>query len=297
MANLFRQGKPPDESGGSDRNPPIAESAPAIVTSDLLNQPYLSRQRILVVNDDVADRTRAELGKPDQSSSGLLDRVRRRGNEIADKAVAEVVSAAIKMRAHDAEVLLVARGEASDLRLPPPHPLPRTVYIGHPLVPRQYYPAAFFHRYLIEHKFAELLRLLTALGASSIRVQQVQGRRKDDLIEAVIGGVPGLDAQAKSKKRVFSRSQLAWSGTLPGHRKPHLPEGELVWHEWEPMWKHIAEARIRYGQREFSLALRHDDSMGVDRDLKAAIKGAGLEAGGDFIEHEAVAWQITGTFL
>ena len=295
MTNLFKKNKPAAQADLAPKLPPIPDLEPP--PAGLLSQPYLSRQRILVVGDDLADRARVEVGRPEPASHGLLNRVRRRGTEIADRALAEVVSAALKMRAHDAEVLLLARGEAADLRLPPPHPLPRTVYIGHPLVPAQYYPAAFFHRYLIEHKFAELLRLLTALGASSIRVQQVQGRRKDDLIETVIGGIPGLDAKATSKKKVFSRSQLSWSGTLPGHRNAHLPEGQMVWYDWEPMWKHIAEARTSYGQQEFNLALRHDDSMGVDRDLKAAIKNAGLEAGGEFVEHEAVAWQISGTFL
>ena len=294
MTNFFRKTKaaPPEEPTPLPL-PTVSEPAP----EGLLAQPYLSRQRVLVLSDELAEKARAEVARPGQDSQGLLDRVRRRGVEIADKALADVVSAALKMRSHDAEVLLLARGEAFDLRLPPPHPLPRTVYIGHPLVPAQYYPAAFFHRYLIEHKFAELLMLLTSLGASSIKVQQVQGRRKDDLIESVIGGIPGLDAKVNSKKKVFSRSQLAWSGTLPGHRRPHLPEGQMVWYDWEPMWKHIAEARISYGQQEFNLALRHDDSMGVDRDLKVAIKNAGLEAGGEFVEHEAVAWRISGTFL
>lgn len=272
--------------------------SPTSTDFDLLAEPYLARQRILVVNDALAEKARPEMDRIErEGTTGLLDRVRRRGSEIADKGLAEVVSAALKMRANDADVLLVARREATSLRLPPPHPLPKTVYVGHPLIATQYYPAALFHRYLVEDKFAELLRLLTSLGASSISVQQVQGRRKDDLVEAVIGGIPGADAQAKSRKRAFSRSALAWSGTLSGHKNPHLPEGQLVWYEWEPMWKHIAEARMQYGQREFSLMLRHDDAMGVDRDLKAAIKGAGLEAGGEFIDHEAVAWQISGTFL
>lgn len=295
MPKFFRSDDPEQSSPAI---PSQGVSLPTSTDFDLLLEPYLARQRILVVNDALAEKARPEMARLErEGTTGLLDRVRRRGSEIADKGLAEVVSAALKMRANDADVLLVARREAISLRLPPPHPLPKTVYVGHPLIPPQYYPAAFFHRYLIEDKFAELLRLLTALGASSIEVQQVQGKRKDDLIQAAIGGIPGLDAEAKSKRHVFSRSQLSWSGTLRGHRRPHLPDGQLVWYEWEPMWKHIAEARMQYGQKQFNLTLRHDDAMGVDRDLKAAIKSAGLEAGGEFMEHEAVAWQIRGTFL
>lgn len=48
-------------------------------------------------------------------------------------------------------------------------------YIAHPVEPRVYIPVADFHRFLIEHKAAEALRITRSLSAVTIEVSRVEG--------------------------------------------------------------------------------------------------------------------------
>lgn len=258
--------------------------------------PYLHRQRILVVADDVAEATRPHLEHVSEDEASVLDRLRRRGSKIADESVAATLRAVQRMRAKDADVLLISRTEAAALTFSPSHPHLRTVYVAHPIITSQYFDAAHFHQHLLEGKFAELLRLLSALGAKDILIEQTEGRSSDSVLGGAVGAL-GLTGEARRRRKLFARSGAGWRGTLPGHKKPHLPEGELAWYPTEPLWQAIAEARVKYRQQQFDLELRHDQSYGVDAKLGAALKKAELEAGGELHRHESSAWRISGTFL
>jgi len=61
------------------------------------------------------------------------------------------------------------------LQFPPGHPLYDTVYAGHPLKAPVYVPVAYFHRFLFQEKFNELLILLYSLGAVEVKIHYVRG--------------------------------------------------------------------------------------------------------------------------
>ena len=48
--------------------------------------------------------------------------------------------------------------------------------------------------------------------------------------------------------------------------------------------------------KKFQLAVRHLDSMGVDKNLEGAAKAANLHIGGEHIQHEQVLIRISGEF-
>lgn len=261
--------------------------------------PYLVRQRIVIVPDDQAEllRNAPEKGAwQKEETTGPRERLLGLRRRVTEKAGESIAAALAKMREREFELMPLGDSEASPLRFPPGHPQRQIVYVGHPVAPSLYYPAAAFHRYLVEHKFAEIHRILTGLGATHIEVEQIQGWSDERVISAVLENVPSVEAGFHAKRRKRSKSHLIGTSELPGSTQPRLPSG-LVWLRYEPTWEQIVEARMDHGLREFTLMLRHQDDMGVDRGLKASVKKAGLELGGEFVEHESIQWKLSGTFL
>jgi hypothetical protein len=194
-------------------------------------------------------------------------------------------------------ILAVGRTEAQSLTLPPGHPRDRVVYIGHPIVATTYYPAANFHRFAFEDKFAEAIRLLMSLGATSLEVEHVRGW-SDELaadLAVPLGAAAGVEIAGRAGTQRSKGASLLFRATLAGSSEPRIPE-DLVWYPHEPTWRQVAEGRTRYGMRGFDLSVRYDDDYGIDARFKLAVQKVGLDLGGKFQEHEATTWRINGSF-
>jgi hypothetical protein len=193
-------------------------------------------------------------------------------------------------------VLEVDAAAVAGLVLPPGHPREGVVYIGNPVDPPRYYPAAEFHRMTFEHKLAEAVRLLMALGATELEVRHVAGRSRE-WAASIDVPIPskGLVVGGEGQGRVSSSSALLFRATLEGASEPSVP-GDLAWYPHEPTWRQVADGRMRYGLREFALAVRYDDDFGVRGSFEAAAAKYGLELGGAFEEHRSTEWRISGTF-
>jgi len=270
----------------------------------LLDKPYAERQRIVVADDAVVDAERGAAEKAAQTGTGVDWRqVARTALAItspvagAIEAAVEIASAAAKARTEGLKMLTLSRTEAQALTLPPGHPRDRVVYIGHPALAPVYYPAAGFHRFTFEHKFAEAVRLIMALGATDLEVQHVRGWSDDfavNLSAPLPTAVP-VEASIAAGRRRANGSSALFRAKLAGSTEPTLPD-DLVWFPHEPTWQQVADGRLKYGLREFQLAVRYEDDYGIDAGFKLSANKFGLDLGGNFQEHESTTWKISGRF-
>jgi hypothetical protein len=277
----------------------------------LLARPYAERQRIIVVDDEAA-RALASGHAADveptpaarESSNFSLAKLAAFGTVGILTRDPVLIGVALLNSAPEGttptpttSMLAVGRTEAQSLTLPPGHPRDRVVYIGHPIVPTTYYPAAAFHRFAFEDKFAEAIRLLMSLGATSIEVEHVRGW-SDEFAADIAVPLPAagkVEIGGRADKQHSKGSSLLFRATLAGSTEPMIPE-DLVWYPHEPTWRRVAEGRTRYGMREFELSVRYDDDYGIDARFKLAVQKVGLDLGGKFQEHEATTWKINGSF-
>ncbi|NER36683.1 MAG: hypothetical protein F6J93_22315 [Oscillatoria sp. SIO1A7] len=102
-------------------------------------------------------------------------------------------------------------------------------------------------------------------------------------------------ASAEAGAKEGSKSQLLYEATLKGAVEPSIPEN-IVWYRHEPTWKSIAEGRLKFGLKNFSLNVSYEDDFGVHAGLKASAIKAGLDIGGKFEDHQSTVWRIEGTF-
>ena len=205
-----------------------------------------------------------------------------------------VINAWKKARENGIRLLQVGRSDSSNARFPPGHPRDHVVYVGHPVMPEVYYPAASFHRVTFEHKFSEAIDLLMNLGATRMQVEHMQGWSREFGARTSLGivnGKAGVDAEQKKQ----SRTSLLFEARLDGRSEPKLPN-DLVWYHHEPTWKSVANGRLNFGLRDFSLSVTYDDDFSINADFKASAQKASLDLGGTFEDHVATTWKITGEF-
>jgi hypothetical protein len=251
---------------------------------NILSLPY-NRRRIIVVADP--QRLPADTEPPPRWSQFLL-----LVTEIAFEAVL-----GRELREGGDHFLPVSWADAEVLRFPIGHPRKNVVYIGHPVDPPSYIPAADFHRFLFEHKIAEAQRLIRSLGALSIEVIRIEGW---DLTSGVNVGMtvpttPSVGVNVTAGREAGSGRTVLATMKLNPTMHPRIPEG-LVWFPHEPLWQEVAQARLESGLGAFVVDVRSMDDYGVNANLKTVVSKAGLEFGGSFVEHRNTVWRLQGTF-
>jgi hypothetical protein len=146
-------------------------------------------------------------------------------------------------------------------------------------------------------KVAEALRLVTALGATSVAVEHVQGWGQGLGINIGLAVPSSLEAEF-SASAGMQRSQ----GTYIMSRMTLRPTGpvkvpsDLVWLPHEPLWREIVRARLESGLSSFALDIRSADDYGINGSLKGLLSKTGLELGGNFTEHQYTVWRLQGDF-
>jgi len=131
------------------------------------------------------------------------------------------------------------------------HPKNGCVYIQHPLDVNTYIDIEQFHATMLERKYNELIRILVALGARTVKcsVENHQNRdekwrvRQQGAVEAqcVVGNVGGNGSGENVSSRVLSLSKkLNTELKLHPNEKPHLPDN-LIYYPFEDGWKQVVE--------------------------------------------------------
>lgn len=213
------------------------------------------------------------------------------------KQALELIKTIMEALDKGADLTTLSYSESKNLKLifPPGHPRENVVYAQHPANPLVYYTASSFHRQAFEHKFAEVITLLSSLGANEIKVEHVSGWGQDFSAGLDIATPTQDSASVGVGKNGTETSAVLFDAKLTGHDTPSIPEN-LTWYPHEALWQAVATARVNNGLKNFNLSLTYSDDYGVNAGFKTTIKGTGLDLGGKFEEHQSTVWKITGTF-
>jgi hypothetical protein len=269
-----------------------------VVERDISAMPY-SKRRLIVITDSIPVTPAIESSKANRFWE-IARSVIAPAPAVTDLAV-DLIRAQMKMRNGGADLLEISTDEAeAQLRFPVGHPRKNVVYIGHPVDPSMYIPAADFHRFLFEHKMAEVQRLIRCLGAATISVIHVEGWNRESGINVrakvptEISGVP-VDGELSVGRNVSKNETVLATMQLTPSAPPYVPEG-LVWFSHEPLWQEVASARVESELDAFAIDIRSTDDYGVNASLKTLIARSHLELGGSYIEHRDTVWRLEGTF-
>jgi hypothetical protein len=277
----------------------------------LLDRPYAARQLIVVVDDAAVEEAKRKQPSKEGASKDHAALLLGTAASVVGVAasviapfpvgiivsvVAELARGLTRLREEGVQVSVISQSEAVGLRFPPGHPRHNVLYVGHPADPKVYFTTAQFHRLTFEHKFAEAVHLLMALGATTLEVQHIAGWSSEFSSKLGVALPPadveaGLDA-SRSKK---SGSQLLFTASLEGSKSPSVPDN-LVWYHHEPTWQRIADGRLSYGLKDFTLTVSYEDDFGINAGLKLKAGKVGLDLGGQFEDHQSTVWRIVGKF-
>lgn len=173
----------------------------------------------------------------------------------------------------------------------------RQVYAMHPYDRLTYLSLARFHQYLFDEKRAEMVRLMTSLGARSLTLMHTEDDGRAGGVEAGVTGVNGVDVGLKGNAKNSSGSRFALSLTVDERptRPPSLPTN-LVWFHHEPLWQAMANARLEHGVSSFKVTFTYENDFDVDVSLCAKVQGVGLKLGGTFEKNQSVRQEYEVAF-
>lgn len=274
----------------------------------LLEGPYAARQLIVVVDDVAVEQARrkqspGERATEDQTqrliigaAAGVVSLVAPFPVGIIVPIIVDLVKGLTRLREEGVEVSVISQSQAASLRFPPGHPRHNVLYVGHPADPKVYFTTAQFHRLTFEHKFAEAVHLLMALGATTLEVEHIAGWSSEFSSKLGIVLPPAeIEAGVEANKNRRSGAKLLFTATLEGTKNPRIPDN-LVWYHHEPTWQRIADGRLSYGLKDFTLTVSYEDDFGINAGLKLKAAKVGLDLGGQFEDHQSTVWRIVGKF-
>jgi hypothetical protein len=198
------------------------------------------------------------------------------------------------------DILHASRSLVSNVIFPIGHPIPNTVYVGHPGIPTRYFPLCDFHKALFADKYAEAVRLLRTLGAKEVEISYVSGWSEKwaasiglhiplmSFSNSSIGA--GAKHSSKEDMQIIGRWEFRES-----NEAPRIPL-DMVWYKDEPNWMEVANGRLEGRLSAFKLNLSYSKDFSVNSKLKATIEKCGLDLGGEFSDFEATTWKMSGSF-
>jgi len=142
------------------------------------------------------------------------------------------------------------------LKFPAGHPLPRIFYRCHALPHKRefFYPVSAYFSLLLDDKEAELVQLLTDLGATLIRVY-------DDHDPAQIGVHPERPPENRQVRALEFNGHRGFPYTAFDHTR-------YAWLHSEPTWQALVKARLNHGCRSTWVTLTNDVSNLLDTQLQ-----------------------------
>lgn len=217
---------------------------------------------------------------------------------LGEIAIRAIVDARKRALSEGLNVQMVGSQESRGLLFPPGHPQAKVVYMQHPANQLLYYPVAFFHRHVFEHKFSEALVLLGALGANEINVQHVKGWNREFASEMSVPLPPSAgngQIGASAAARARTNENLLFHASLKGSDTPAMIS-DPIWFPHEATWQAVAKLRLDHGLDVFSLTVNYEEDYQINANLTATIEGAGFKLGGDFKKHLSTVWTMSGQF-
>lgn len=143
----------------------------------------------------------------------------------------------------------------AEIKFLPGHPIAGKLYRQHPLESKQeyYYPVDSYYSLIYDEREAELIQILSDLGATKIVIDKPQRSRNagtktienDDLVEI---------EDFSSGTFVFDYIGRNWSPNL------NFDTSKYIWLDYEPMWKSVVNGRISNGALSASFEINIDFS-------------------------------------
>ena len=195
-------------------------------------------------------------------------------------------------RLHNAAALSVITLQVAlrcGLTFPPGHPLPGRYYRVHPLRSRamEYIPLTSYDALLYSEREAELIRLLTDLGAIRISIGESSQKRRAAGAGIGVDAGPVLEAKltaggdsadVASGRRLLELQGRIWSDVCT------VKEADYQWLGFEPSWRALLHARLVGRCTSASIEIARDTSFSLaaeaslSGELLAALGAAGAEA-------------------
>lgn len=147
----------------------------------------------------------------------------------------------------------------------------RLAYVRHPHYSSFLIPYSEFDDYVLQDKFNETLRVLTELGASSIRCSSHRGRHR-----RFRAGAKAFDRGVEVSRERSQNSRFDYS--FAGAGGPPTDPRPLRW-PGEPGLEAAIEGVIRNGATAVKITVKRDDSISMNTEIPVRLKKIGVELG------------------
>jgi len=198
----------------------------------------------------------------------------------------------------DCVVRATAADDLGRLKFPPGHPTEGCTYALNPVRPEVYIPFHQYHRVVLREKVAELFTLLAALRAEQVHVEVARGALRSGSLSlgALLPTQVPVQVNVGASAARSSGHVTSFEARFDGSGAPRVPRDSLKWFEHEPEWRALSDARMDHGLTTFRVSMQYVDAAAVTATLGIALQGAGYSLGGEFQQHEAEEWHLSGTF-
>lgn len=155
------------------------------------------------------------------------------------------------------------------------HPQNGMTYIQHPMKHNVYYEVESFHRSMLMRKFRELIKLLDALGATTITcslekhdsIDEKQGSKVSGEVgvNVPLGGisVAGENSVASSKlQAVYEKLEKRRINKKPRNFAPYVPDG-LLFYQFEEDWQDLANSVLNGRCREEETTFTYQEDYAI----------------------------------
>ena len=158
----------------------------------------------------------------------------------------------------------------SAFKFPFGHPYPNQLYIAHPYNSGLYVPYDESEDIFFTDKVNELCYLLECLGAETIEISAVRGKRVEEMSNCAqsLGGSADIklfsaNGQSSQRKETNNSSDCNSTRTftirLDPMKLPYLPEN-LLWYAEQPQWQRLVERRLKNNILEYSESVQSSET-------------------------------------
>lgn len=175
---------------------------------------------------------------------------------------------------------------------------PKILYVEHPHRPNYYIIFSKFHRYLLDQKKAEFVRLACALGAKDIKILNSSKNNSTEKLKTKLNVVEGADLSASAEVAITQEEidNLRANFKTAPEMDPSIPEG-MIWMTTEELWKVMAEIRLSRWVDEYEIEFSHTSDYRINAELAGKMTGIGLDLGGNFQDFKSISQKCFVSFF
>lgn len=163
------------------------------------------------------------------------------------------------------------------------------VYVKYALEPSVLIPFGMFDEFVLQEKFNEALRIVTALGASHVVSQSVLSDSREVGAEVGARGIGGLRGASRREQRTELNLNYTGTGGPPMDPRP------LKW-PGEPGFESAITAVMHNGATKVDIRVTSDMGYSIDTDVASNLKKAGFTLGGGYRKARTISYVLEASF-